>query len=299
MTEAAVAKRVPSLRELMLAARPKLGEVCARHLPPDRLVRLAVAAVSRVPKLQECSPESVLAAVFIAGRLGLEPDGVLGGSYLVPFGRECQLIVGYRGLVDLAIRSGKVKSVVSRVVHEKDRFKVVLGVDDSIKHVPSDEEDPGAWTHVYAVATLADGTKQFEVMSRRQVMAIREKSRAKDSGPWRNPDSEDGKEMARKTVVKRLAKSLPLSTEFAAALAMDNAAESGAGSVAAQVADSLEIGEVIDTTATVSTPAAPAIAAEPQAAAAPPKNGKSVAELKAEAKAAATPAPASPEAPKS
>ena len=286
----AVANRpAPTLRDFLVAARPKLGEVCARHLPADRLVRLAVAAISRTPKLAECTPQSVLASVFVAGRLGLEPDGVLGGAYLVPFGRECQLIIGYRGLVDLAIRSGKVRSVVSRVVHAKDKFRVTLGLDDSIKHVPTDDEDPGLWTHVYAVATLADGTRQFEVMSRRQVLAIREKSRAKNNGPWANIEAEDGKEMARKTVVKRLAKSLPLSTEFAAALALDTAADTGTGATTSQVAEELalalpEPGPVVEGRTTVSAPAEESPAPALQA---PPARRETVEEAKARVKAEA------------
>jgi recombination protein RecT len=232
-TTALERRQTPTLKAYLEAAGPKLREICARHLPADRLMRLAVAAVSRTPQLQKCRPETLLSAIFIAGRLGLEPDGVLGSAYLVPFGDECQLIIGYRGLIDLATRSGKVISIVSRVVHEKDLFRVRLGTDEAIKHIPSDDEDPGPMTHVYAVARLADGSPKFEVMSRKQVDAIRARSRGK-GGPW----STDYEEMARKTVIRRLAKSLPMSTEFAASLTLQAGAESGEANV-------VEVGEAL------------------------------------------------------
>jgi recombination protein RecT len=235
-----IAKRQPTLKAYLEAAGPKLREICARHLPADRLVRLAVAAVSRTPNLQRCRPETLLSAIFIAGRLGLEPDGVLGSAYLVPFGDECQLIVGYRGLIDLATRSGKVVSIVSRVVHAKDRFTVKLGTDDSIVHRPTEDEDPGPMTHVYAFAKLADGSRQFEVMSRRQVDGIKARSRSK-GGPW----TTDYEEMARKTVIRRLSKSLPMSTEFAASLALQAGAESGESNVV-EVGESLALAPTIE-----------------------------------------------------
>lgn len=240
----AIAKQGPrELKDLILASKGKLAEVCSSALPAERLVRIALGALSRTPALSQCSQESVLLSLLVAARLGLEPDGVLGSAYLVPYGRQCQLIVGYRGLVDLARRSGKVQTVISRVVYQRDTFKVVYGTRDSIRHVPTDEVDAGEWTHVYAVAFFVDGTRQFEVMSRAQVMAIKQRSRASSNGPWVT----DEVEMARKTVIRRLAKSLPLSVEFAAGLqiqAANEAGENGAERVAAEL--DINFGETVD-----------------------------------------------------
>jgi recombination protein RecT len=264
MTTDLARRDIGTIRADLAAATSRIREVLPRHIPAERIIRLALLAVNRTPKLLDCTRESFLLSVLVAARLGLGPDGALGEGYLIPYGNQATFLPGYRGLVSLAIRSGKVRSVVSRVVHERDRFRVVLGTEDSIRHTPSDEEDPGAWTHVYAVATLVDGGKQFEVMSRKQIMALKARSRASGSGPWQT----DEEEMARKSCIRRLAKSLPLSAEFAGALALQAGAEGGEADMQA-VADSLGVVEpgTVYVKATVETPAG---AAPPPSLPSPP-----------------------------
>jgi recombination protein RecT len=195
-----------------------------RHLTADRMLKVALTAINKTPKLLECSRESLLLSIMQAAELGLEPGGALGEGYLVPYGNQCQFIPGYRGLISLARRSGQIISIEAHVVYQKDEFECGFGLDPFLKHTPAWEEaDQGPLRFVYAVAKLKDGGVQFEVMSRAQIEKIRAASKAGRNGPW--VDHFD--EMARKTVVRRLFKYLPVSVELATALDLQAGAEAG------------------------------------------------------------------------
>ncbi len=185
----------------------------------------AAAKGKDIVSLRDCDPYSLIAAVMTASQLGLE-IGINGQAYLVAYGREVTLIPGYRGLITLAIQSGVVNSIEARAVHEKDRFTFCYGTAPDIQHDPEWLEDPGDVVAVYAVARLAGGLV-FDVMSKREVDSIRARSKAGKYGPWQD----DYEEMARKTVVRRLCKYLPMSVDkaqkFSAALELDDAANSG------------------------------------------------------------------------
>ena len=212
---------IDTIRNLLDAAKPKLAEVMPRHLTADRLMRVAIAAMSRTPKLLECTPASLLNSVMQAAQLGLEPGSALGECYLVPYKQTCSLIVGYRGLISLARRSGQIASIEAHVVFSKDQFTCKYGLDSVLVHEPDWSADPGEVVAVYAVAKLKDGGTQLEVMTKAQVDAIRKRSMAGNSGPWVS----DYNEMARKTVVRRICKYLPLSIEMAEALALEDGDE--------------------------------------------------------------------------
>ncbi len=235
--------KMDSLKSLLTSPKflAELQAVIPAHMKPEKLVKIALVAASRNPLLLQCSQASILKSLMVAGQLGLEPDGTLGSAYLVPYMNrktgqyEAQLIPGYRGLIDLARRSGQIRNISARVVYEKDKFEVHFGTEDRIIHEPSWEENPGKLKAVYAVAWFKDGSFQAEFMTRAQVDAIRARSMASGSGPW----ASDYDEMARKTVVRRLCKYLPLSPELAAAVELDNLAESGGDQKA--VIDAIDI----------------------------------------------------------
>jgi len=174
----------------------------------------------------ECKPETVWKCVAEAGTLGLE-IGVMSSAYLVPFrnrrgGTDCQLIVGYRGMIDLARRSGHIEQVFSRCVYENDEYEVNYA-DNSIKHVPCLTGDPGAMVFVYAVAKFKEVGFQLEIMTKHQIEGVRKRSKASEDGPWVT----DYDEMARKTVVRRLAKYLPLSVEMSRAIEAEDKSSDG------------------------------------------------------------------------
>ena len=186
----------------------------AAGITPERLRGVALSAFTRNPDLWNCTPVSVARAIVEAAQLGLEPTGLMGGAYLVPYRGECQLLIGYRGLVILARRSGEVARVEAHVVHANDSLAYEFGLAPRLQHVPALAGDPGRVTHAYAVAFFRDGGTQYDLMGADDIDAIRQRSRARDAGPWVT----DYEEMAKKTVLRRLCKLLPLTVEVQSAL---------------------------------------------------------------------------------
>jgi len=216
----------PKVKQQMALALPK-------HVTADRLARVALTEVRRNPVLSRCDQHSFLGAIMTCAQLGLEPGGPLGHAWLVPFenrkaGRtEVQFILGYRGMIDLARRSGQIQSIEARAVYEGDQFSVKFGLDSDLTHAPDFDNPnrtlPDKLRFVYAVAKLKDGGVQFEVMSRREIEAARAQSKAAANGPWQT----HYEQMARKTVVRRLFKFLPVSIELARAIEQDERADLG------------------------------------------------------------------------
>lgn len=216
----------------------------AAGIDAERLKLVALTVFTRTPALLACDPVSVARAIVEAGQLGLEPTGLLGGAYLVPRGNQAVLMVGYRGLVMLAKRSGEVQRVEARVVRANDPlFEYGYGLDPYLRHVPAQTTDPGPMTHAYAIVVYNTGEKSFDVMSVAEVEAVRARSAAGKSGPWVT----DYFEMAKKTVLRRLLKLAPLTVNVAAKLdevdpEVDEAprADGQAAALRKELADALE-----------------------------------------------------------
>lgn len=203
--------------------KKQLAIAVPKHLNADRMARIAATEIRKTPALLKTTPESFLGAVMQSAQLGLEPGSALGQAYLVPYGNTCQLILGYRGMIDLARRSGQVLSLNAYAVREGDEFSYQLGLHPDIHHVPSPEANriQQPITFVYAVATLRGGGYQFEVMSRAEVEAV--KAKAKSKNVWK----EYFEEMAKKTVIRRLFKYLPVSIEALQVASNDAKREAG------------------------------------------------------------------------
>lgn len=194
-----------------------------RHLSSDRMIKIAVTAAWKNPSILKCSKESIMLSIMTAAELGLEPGGPLGSAYLVPYGSTCQLIPGYRGLIDLARRSGQIRSIEAHAVYAEDHFVVEFGLNPKLEHRPTLKSERGEVVAFYAVAQLVGGGVQADYMTRADVDAIRKRSKASGSGPWVT----DYNEMGKKTVIRRLFKTLPVSVELATALDLQASAESG------------------------------------------------------------------------
>lgn len=217
-------QKMASLKDYLGRVQPSIAAVLPKHMTAEKMIKIIQVAASRNHKLLDCSLQSIATSVVTASQLGLEPNSPLGHAYLVPYKSDAQLIIGYKGLVDLARRSGNISKIEAVVVHEGDTFKYTRGLHPDIIHEPSMAlSDKPVMRAVYAIATYSTGEVQFEVMSRGEVDAIRNRSKSKDNGPWVT----DYEEMAKKTVVKRLCKMLPMSVELANAVDLDNAQESG------------------------------------------------------------------------
>ncbi|HUW09401.1 MAG TPA: recombinase RecT [Anaerolineae bacterium] len=198
-----------------------------KSVTADRFARIVLTTLQRTPKVAECNPKSIMACVMESASLGLVPDGLTGQAYLIPYKDTCTLIIGYRGLLQLARNSGQISAIYVYPVFGSDKWKFYQGLNPNIVHEPDlnqpDRENAENLRYVYAVAVFKDGSKVFDVMSRNEVDRIRSRSRAGGSGPWVT----DYVEMAKKTVLRRLSKMLPLSADAHRAIAADDATDQG------------------------------------------------------------------------
>ncbi|WP_454957471.1 recombinase RecT [Dialister invisus] len=201
----------PSLQGLIRAMEPEIKKALPSVITPERFTRMVFTALSSNKKLQACTPESFLGAMMQAAQLGVEPNTPIGQAYLIPYGNQVQFQLGYKGLIDLAYRSGEVQSIQAHEVHEDDTFEYELGLNPKLKHVPA-MKDRGQVILYYAVIKLKNGGEGFEVMSREDVdQFARAKSKTYKNGPWQT----DFDEMAKKTVLKKVLKYAPLKSDFA------------------------------------------------------------------------------------
>lgn len=201
--------------------KTQIANVIPKHMTPERVMRVALNAVSRTPKLADCTPESFMRCLLDLSAWGLEPDGR--HAHLIPYGQECTLVLDYKGLVTLAYRSGWVKKIHADVVYEGDIF--VYSTGNVMQHTPYEFRDDankpserGKFKAAYCIITLAEGGEKHEVMTASEVEGIRNRSKSGNNGPWKT----DFNEMAKKTVYRRASKWLPLSPEQQDAMERDD-----------------------------------------------------------------------------
>ncbi len=226
---AAVAKRTSSgdLKSFLdsPAVRAKLAEAAGAAMKPDDLIRLTLIAASRSPDIAKCSRETILRSLMDAAALGIKPGGLMGRGYLVPRKNnknntmECCFDPGWRGLIDIARRSGQIKRIEAHVVFELDEFTVERTPLTSVRHVPSEKANPGAVRAAYAVAEFVGGEVQIEILYRRDLDKVRKMGA--NAGPW----STWYDEMARKTAVRRLCKYLPYDPQLDEAIRITDATD--------------------------------------------------------------------------
>lgn len=190
-----------------------IAAVLPRHMDAERMAKIALVCLNRVPKLAECTKESFARCLMELSSWGLEPDGR--HAHLIPYGKECQLVIDYKGLVELVYRSGLVSRIHADVVCENDSFIYDMG--EVRQHGIDFRKERGPIYAVYVVVTMKDGGTKTEVMSKADVEAVRKRSRAGNSGPWVT----DWAEMAKKTVFRRACKWLSLSAEDKSAFYAD------------------------------------------------------------------------------
>lgn len=216
-------KRMASLRAALGgdAMRKQFELALPRILPADRFLRALFTTLQRTPELIDCDHGTIIAGAMTAAQLGLEIDPALGRAYLLPYKGKAQLIIGYRGYIDLGYRSGLLMGLQAEVVYERDEFTYELGLDPKLRHVPADLDDRGALRFAYAVAEIKGGGKVWRVLNRSQVMAHKRSSPSAGSkfSPWTSHEAE----MWRKTAIRALASVMPQSPELRDAAAHDEA----------------------------------------------------------------------------
>ncbi|MFY9225085.1 MAG: recombinase RecT [Blastocatellia bacterium] len=199
-----VNSQIVKITEALNNYKTKIAQVLPQGRNADQEIVSVLATISSEPKLQRCSAESIAQACFDAASIGLTINK-LGLAYLVPYGEQVKLTIGYKGYVELALRSGLVLDIFAECVYSKDKFRYLAGTTQTIIHEPVIVGDRGELIAVYAVARLVNDIVKPCVMRKNDIDFIRSKSRATGASPWNT----DYDEMAKKTVVKRLCKLLP------------------------------------------------------------------------------------------
>lgn len=214
-------KKQPTMQQLIKSMDGEIKKALPSVITPERFTRMTLSAISTNPKLATCTPKSFLGAMMTAAQLGVEPNTALGQAYLIPFRNhgqlECQFQLGYKGLIDLAYRSGEVAVIQAHTVYERDEFEYELGMNPILKHKPA-AKDRGKPIYYYAMFKTKDGGFGFEVQSFEDIKAHAEKySKSYNNGPWQT----NFDEMAKKTVLKKVLKYAPLKSDFAIKVAQD------------------------------------------------------------------------------
>lgn len=245
-----------SMQQYIKQMEGEIKKALPSVITPERFTRIVLSALSTNPTLAQTSPQSFLGAMMTAAQLGVEPNTPLGQAYLIPYRNkgvlECQFQLGYKGLIDLAYRSGDISVIQAQVVYEEDDFTYSFGLEPTLKHIPA-SSNRGAPTFVYAIFKTKDGGYGFEVMSMEDVRAFaRQYSKAYNNGPWQT----NFEEMAKKTVLKRVLKYAPLKSDFLRGVVQDETIKTEIGedmySVPATVIEvDAETGEVIEAEGTV------------------------------------------------
>jgi recombination protein RecT len=195
----------------------KMKKVLPSYLTPDRMASVSLSCIRKSPQLAACNPLSFINAIMRCAMLGLEPGDHLGLVHLIPYGKEVQVQIGYQGLIELVLRTGKVLSIVAKEVYENDEFYVSYGTEEQLVHRPC-LKDRGACIGVYAYAKLVGGTIQSEILTMEEVDAIMRTSKTFRNGPWQTHPSA----MRRKTAIKQLCKYLPKTADIIAAIEVDD-----------------------------------------------------------------------------
>lgn len=248
------AKEAPSTKAMILSSRAKISELLPRHMDAERFVRIAVLMATRYPDVANCEPLTVVGAVMDAARLGLE---IGREAHLIAIRNNklnktiCHLWTDYKGLAELARRSGLVRTIDAEVVYEADEFRLQRGTDPKIHHIPAlrgsrkDDSIIGA----YAVAFFTDGGLPKSIfLTREEIEDVRSVSRAAQAAgaPW----VEWYAEQCKKTAVRRLCKLLPQTAELAASLELDNRADLGEATRVDSLLDTEEDAQAQATAAT-------------------------------------------------
>ncbi|MGY3775789.1 recombinase RecT [Helcococcus sueciensis] len=213
-----------TMENLLTLMADEIKKALPENVKSERFRRIALTAFNGNKDLQQCEPTSFLAAMMQSAQLGLEPNTPLGQAYLIPYNnskkniKEVQFQVGYKGMLDLAHRTNQYKNIQANIVYEKDEFDIEYGLNPKLKHIPNMKEDRGQAIGYYAVYNLINGGQGFEYMTRAEVEKHAQKfSKTYRNGPWQT----DFDEMAKKTVLKKVLKYAPMSTELQEATAID------------------------------------------------------------------------------
>lgn len=258
--------RVVTVQSFMENQKDLIAKVLPKTITPERLLGIFTMLLKSSPKLSQCSQASLIGAVIQTAQLGLQP-GNMGHVHLVPFNNkgtmECQLIIGYKGIVELVNRSGNATILTAEVVYSNDQFQYELGLTPILRHIPS-SGDRGEKVGVYCIAkNLIANEKVFIYIQKEEIEKVKTASKSKDNdfSPWKTWEDE----MWKKTAVKRISKLLPLSSESQKALSADETIKTKIDADMADLPDETKWdGDTIDATEEKSQTPTPQPATQPE-----------------------------------
>lgn len=205
--------------DLLERMAPQIEKALPKHMSQERMTRVALTAVNGDPKLTQAiqqNPSSFLGALMQSAQLGLEPNTNLGHAYLIPYGKQVQLQLGYLGLLELAYRSGQYQKIMAMPVYKDDFFEYQYGTNEKLNHIPAQLQtgDPVGY---YAFYTLNNGGQHFVYWSMDKIKMHKQQF-SKAGNIWqKNFDA-----MALKTVIKDVLKYAPKSIEMNEAVVSDS-----------------------------------------------------------------------------
>lgn len=215
-------KKEITIFDLIESRKNQFAQAAGNNMDVNKFLRIATFCIRTNPTLMKCSAPSLMSALMQSAQLGLEP-GVLGHCYLVPFWSnklksfEATFIISYKGMIELARRSGNIQSIAARIVYENDDFQFEYGLEEKLTHKPCVNGDRGQMKLVYMIAHFTGGGHYIEVMSKAEIDTVMMSSKSYDTktkqptGPWKD----HYEEMAKKTVIRRAWKYLPISVDDA------------------------------------------------------------------------------------
>lgn len=212
------AEQQPKHLVLLTKSEDQIQAALGAHGDAKRFVRLAITEFRSNYKLMECSPESFMLALYEGARLGLEIGQQLQQYFLIPRARQVVPMLGYRGMIVLGLRHPDVQTITSTAVFKGDTFEHGENMEGQyFNYKPCGNKKAEELERVFAVCRLKSGGVLFDVMERSEIEAARACSQMPNGGAWKNSYAE----MARKTVVRRLFKYMPMVPEAQEAVARD------------------------------------------------------------------------------
>ena len=223
--------RHAEIAEYLDHKKQRIEQTLAESVPTKLFLQYAMNEIRSTPALQECTLASIYEALVEAASMRLLVGKRHGYAYLVPFwskkagAKLCTLIVGYRGMVALCYRSRNIEKIETQTVHDGDDFEISYGKEGGIRHRP----DPwGSRTKenclgAYCIVTFKDGTQVFERMTYDEIEIVRKRSKGSEGNFW----TDWWLDMARKSVVRKIHRWLPLEPELLEAILADEQRDLG------------------------------------------------------------------------
>jgi len=216
-------QKIVTVYDFLEQKKDLIAKALPASITPERMIGVFTMVLRSSPELAQCTQSSLIAAVIQTVQLGLTP-GNIGHCHFIPFRNkgnlEVQFVIGYKGIVELLNRCGKATLLSTEIVYEGDEFEYELGLNPKLRHIPAWDKEKMPIRGVYCVAkNLVADEKVFVYMDKSEIDKVKSSSKASQSdfSPWNTWYSE----MAKKTVVKRICKLLPLSVDDQRKVATD------------------------------------------------------------------------------